>query len=152
MRDRNQGASPRTLIGGVLLSAAFLYATWDMTVPACVLYGVIVIATAMLCRAYIARDRAILRADAQQRRADLLAALTPHLDLRAALQRAPRPAHRPHRPRHGDRPSRRPLRLRPPGRRRLRDPHHRSDPRTHPRRARARPARPAVTSLTKGPA
>ncbi|MCP9964085.1 hypothetical protein LUX57_01805 [Actinomadura madurae] len=82
MRDRNQGASPRTLIGGVLLSAAFLYATWDMTVPACVLYGVIVIATAMLCRAYIARDRAILRADAQQRRADLLAG--PHPPPRSA--------------------------------------------------------------------
>ncbi|TDD27352.1 DUF1707 domain-containing protein [Actinomadura sp. KC06] len=69
--------SARSLLGGVLLSAALLYVTRDLTVPVCVLYAVIVVSTVLTARAYIAQDRAVLRADEQQRRADILASPRP---------------------------------------------------------------------------
>ncbi|NEA22631.1 DUF1707 SHOCT-like domain-containing protein [Actinomadura bangladeshensis] len=78
MRDHPRPrVSARNLAAGVLLSAALLYITRDMTVPACVLYAVIVVTTWLTCRAYRAAGHATRRADEQQSRADILAAPRP---------------------------------------------------------------------------
>jgi hypothetical protein len=74
MRDRAPAASSaRSILGSVLLSAAFLYVTRDATVPLGVLYAVILVAGWVICRAHLARTDAERDAGIQQRRADVLA-------------------------------------------------------------------------------
>ncbi|WP_141576085.1 DUF1707 domain-containing protein [Actinomadura sp. WMMA1423] len=73
MRDRVPAAgSARSILGSVLLSAAFLYITRDLTVPLGVLYAVLLIAGWVICRAHLARVDAERDAGIQQRRADVL--------------------------------------------------------------------------------
>lgn len=71
------GVAARRLVGGIVLSAGLLYVTRDMTVPAWVLYAIAVVATWLTYRAYLTADRAVLRADEQQHRTDLLARPVP---------------------------------------------------------------------------